>query len=129
MAYRYYNPNPFRKSTSDCIIRALTAVTGKDWDTVYAEVCATGYRLKEMPVSNNVWRLYLTENGFQRYFIPNTWPFGYTVREFCQDNKVGTFLLFVGEHVIAVKNGDYYDTFDSGYESPSFFWRWEGDEW
>ena len=64
--------------------------------------------------------------GFRRYYIPDNLKCSYSVREFCVDNPTGTFLLFVGEHVIAVIDGDYYDTFDSGHECPTSFWRWEG---
>lgn len=126
MAYRYYNPNPLLKSTSDCVIRALTKVLDSDWDTVFVSLCAQGFDLKEMPSSNNVWRTFLVRHGFARYYIPYNLKCSYSVREFCNDHPKGTFILFVGEHVIAVIDGDYFDTFDSGNECPVFFWRWEG---
>lgn len=123
MGYIYYNPNPFLKSTGDCVVRALTKVLNSDWDTVYTELAAKGFELKEMPSTNNVWRAFLFEHGFERYYIPYNRNCSYSVREFCTDNPSGTFLLFVGMHVIAVVNGNYYDTFDSGNECPTFFWR------
>ena len=126
MSYKYYNPNPYKKSTSDCVVRALTKVLDKDWDTVYVELCSVGFDLKEMPSSNNVWRTFLSQKGFQRYFIPCAHPYNYTVKEFCEDNPKGTFLLFVGEHVISAIDGDYFDTEDSGYDVPTSFWKWEG---
>jgi len=116
--WKYFNPNPLKRSTGDCVIRAVSAVTGKDWDTTYVEMCVKGFDLKEMPSTDNVWRAYLSERGFKRYIIPIV---GYTVKDFCEDNPHGTYLLFVGEHVVAVMDGDYYDTWDSGDEIPSFF--------
>lgn len=126
MSYIYYNPNPFLKSTSDCTVRAFTKVFNKTWDEMYTALTAKGYELKEMPSSNNVWRQYLLEHGFRRFYIPDNFRCSYSVREFCNDHRIGTFLLFVGEHVIAVMDGDYYDTFDSGHECPTYFWE-KGD--
>lgn len=125
MAYKYFNPNPLKKSTDDCVIRAVSLVTGKTWDETYTAMCAKGYELKEMPSSNNVWRAFLSGQGFQRYWIPDTYPYSYTISEFANDNPKGKYLLFVGEHVVCVVDGNYYDTFDSGYEVPSFYWKQE----
>lgn len=125
MAYRYYNPNPFLKTTTDCTVRAFTLAFNKSWDEMYVALCAKGFELKEMPSSNNVWRAYMRSHGFTRYYIPDNFDCSYSVRQFCSDNRIGTFLLFVGEHVITVIDGDYYDTWDSGHECPTSFWRKE----
>ena len=79
-----------------------------------------------MPSTNEVWAAYLKSLGFTRHVIPNTCPSCYTVRDFCFDNPIGTFLLATSNHVIAVVNGNYYDTGDSGYEVPMFYWK-KGD--
>lgn len=34
-----YNPNPNGKFIGDCVIRAITAVTGKAWHEVYVGLC------------------------------------------------------------------------------------------
>ena len=31
----YFNPNPAGARTGDCVIRAICAATGQDWDTTY----------------------------------------------------------------------------------------------
>lgn len=81
--------------------------------------------MKNMPSVNKVWGNYLTSIGFIRYMLPDTCPDCYTVREFCQDNPSGTFILATGSHVIAAKDGDYYDAWDSGDELPTSVWRRE----
>lgn len=95
------------------------------WDEAYAAICAKGFELKVMPSFNEVWRAYLKSQGFRRYAIPDTYPYSYSVREFCSDNPTGKYLVFVGGHVVAVENGDYYDSWDSGHEVPLFYWRKE----
>lgn len=78
-----------------------------------------------VPVDNSVWEEYLRSIGFRRYILPDTCPRCYTVRDFCYDNPFGTFILATGSHVIAVIDGDYYDTWDSGDEVPTSVWRRE----
>ena len=121
--YRRYNPNPDNKRVGDCIIRAITKVTGKDWERVYWELVAQGFIMHTMPSENEVWHAYLYNLGFDRYVIPDTCPACYTVRDFARDHPYGVFVLGTGTHVIAVVDGDYYDSWDSGDEVPIFYWR------
>lgn len=118
-----YNPNPMGKYVGDCTIRAIAKATNQDWDTVYMGLVTTGYFLKDVPSSNEVWGRYLTDNGFKRRPIPDTCPDCYTVREFCLDHKYGTYILGTGSHVIACIDGNYYDTGDSGSEVPIIYYE------
>ena len=79
----------------------------------------------DMPSSNRVWEEYLKRHGFKRTLLPDTCPMCYTVRDFCYDYPRGKYLLAIGTHVVAVENGDYFDTWDSGDEIPLFYWRKE----
>ena len=125
MSYIPFNPNPIRNSVGDCVIRAISKVTNQDWDTTYLGIALQGYIVKDMPSSNMVWGGYLYSKGFNRYVIPNTCPDCYTVKDFCEDNPRGTFLLATGTHVVSVIDGNYYDTWDSGDEVPIYYWRKE----
>lgn len=75
--------------------------------------------------SNAVWSSYLKTKGFKKYWIPDTCPDCYTVRDFCREHAVGTFVLGTGNHVVAVIDGSYYDAWDSGNEIPTNYWRKE----
>lgn len=110
MGFVYTNPNPDENLTGDCVIRAISLVTGKDWETVFVELMVKGFSMHDMPSSNVVWSNYLWDNGFQRKLIPNTCPKCYRVRDFIVDHPYGEFILATGTHVIAVKDGNYYDT-------------------
>lgn len=123
--YVFYNPNPRGIIVGDCVIRGLTKVLGKTWDEVYTEVMVKGFELKDMPSANTVWGAYLKSKGFSRFTIPNTCPDCYTVEQFCIDNDQGLFLLATGSHVVAVKDGLYFDAWDSGNEIPIYYWRKE----
>lgn len=123
MSYIYYNPNPNSKSVGDCVVRAISKVMNQSWDKTYIELCIQGYLMKDFGDSNQVWDSYLRGCGFVRKIIPNTCPDCYTVRDFCYDHPVGSYILAIGSHVVAVKNGNYYDSWDSGNESPIFFYK------
>lgn len=126
MAFKYFNPNPQNNLVIDCTVRAISKVTGRTWDSTYIGLVVKGYEIKDMPNSNSVWSKYLKQLGFVREIIPNTCPDCYTVKAFCEDHPRGTFLLATGNHVVAVVNGDYYDTWDSGDEVPVYYWT-KGD--
>lgn len=123
MAYKYFNPNPSNLLVGDCVIRAITKVTSKDWKTTYLELAIQGYVMDDLPSANRVWGAYLKSIGFKQRLIPDTCPACYTVERFCQDHPVGCFVLGTGEHVIATVNGDYYDAWDSGHEVPIYYFE------
>ena len=125
MSYVFFNANPEKNLVGDCVIRAVSFITDQSWERTYIELAVQGFMMHDMPSSNNVWGMYLKSKGFDRYIIPNTCPDCYTVREFCEDNPNGEFMLATGTHVIAVKDGNYYDTWDSGDEVPIYYWRKE----
>lgn len=122
MSYIYYNPNPSGKFVNDCTIRAISKVTGLSWKEVYLDLTLEGYIKDAMPSTNEVWGSYLKSIGFERHVIPNTCPDCYSIRQFCLDYPNGTFVLATGSHVVAVVDGNYYDTGDSGNEVPIYFW-------
>ena len=122
MAFIFYNPNPRKRFVGDCTIRAICKLTGKDWDSVYVGTTLEGFFAKDMPSGNATWGAYLNRLGYVRRALPDTCPFCYTVKDFCIDHPIGHFLLSLDQHVVAVVNGDYYDTWDSGNEIPIYYW-------
>ena len=123
MSYIYFNPNPMGKRVGDCVIRAISKLTGRDWESTYLGIMTAGFELCDMPSSNNVWAAYLKRRGYRRHVIPDTCPNCYTVRDFCLDNPRGKFLLATGSHVVTVVDGDYFDAWDSGDEVPIYYWE------
>lgn len=119
----YYNPNPRNKSVGDCVIRAISKATGLTWDETFTDLVFVAFKEKDMPSANSVWGEYLKSIGYRKYLIPDTCPECYTIRDFCKDNPVGRFILATGSHVVAVENGNYYDSWDSGSEVPVYYWK------
>lgn len=125
MAYIYYNPNPTNQFIGDCVIRGISKLLNQDWEETYIKICMQGFMMHDMPSSNRVWGRYLYNNGYRRYLLPDTCPDCYTVKDFCKDYPKGKYLLSIEGHVVAVDDGDYYDTGDSGNEIPLYYWRKE----
>ena len=123
--YVYYNPNPVREIAGDCVVRAICKAMDMSWDEAYRIIVEQGFIDKDMPSSNGVWRAVLLKNGFSEHAIKNTCPDCYRVYDFCHDHPTGVYILFLGGHVVCVKNGDYYDAWNSGDEAVIFYFRRE----
>lgn len=117
-----WNKNPAQKSVGDCAVRAVSIALALDWDTAYSLIAAEGFRLKDMPSSNAVFGAVLRQNGFTRHIIPNTCPECYDVNNFADDNPNGIYVLGTGNHVVTVKDGVVYDSWDSRKEIPIYYW-------
>ena len=115
------NPNPRKKLVGDCTIRAISIALNQSWDDTYVDACAYGFDLKDMPSSNGVWGDYLWDKGFEREAIKHRGR--YTVEDFCRDNPSGTYLLAIEGHLVCVKDGKYWDAWDSGQEIPVYYWE------
>ena len=125
MSYIKYNPNPLNLSVGDCVIRAISKVTGMNWKETYLELIIEGYAMADMPSANRVWARLLNRFGYIQRLLPRNCPACYTVKDFCIENPVGKFVVATGDHVVAVINGDYYDSWDSGNELLSYYFEKE----
>lgn len=123
MAYRAYNPNPDGKRVGDCTVRAISAASGKSWEEVYIALAVEGFALHDMPSANRVWGSVLRRHGWHRQALPNTCPDCYTVADFAADHPAGAYILALPSHVVTVIDGDWLDTWDSGEETPLYYWQ------
>lgn len=121
--WKKINANPAKKRVGDCVIRAISIATGKPWEDVYDDLCRVGREEFDMPSSNRVWGLYLYWLGFSPFILPDDCPSCITVREFARRFPAGAYIVGTGAHAVAVIDGDYYDTWDSGRTVPRYFFR------
>lgn len=118
----YANVNPMNKITQDCLVRAVAVIMGISWEKAYMDLCQRGLLIYDMPNTDATLSIYMREKGFKREIIENTCPACYTVRQFCEDHPYGEYILLTSGHAVAVINGDYYDTTDSGDMIPQYYW-------
>ena len=119
----YTNPNPCRQEEPDCVVRAISIATGRSWDEVHWDLCVMSHEHCTMPSVNWLWELYLTEHGYEKFLLPESCPQCVTVREFARLHPEGTYLLGTGTHAVTVKDGNWMDSWDSGDETPTVFFR------
>ena len=125
--WREYNPNPQGKSVGDCVIRALTAATGESWERMYMFLTFEGFCRADWGNANHVWGRVLRQRGFKRGLVRDDCETCYTVNDFAEEHPTGVFVLAINGHVVCVKDGYYYDSWDSGNEVPLYYWYREDD--
>lgn len=123
--YQNYNPNPLKRRVGDCTVRAISKLLDLTWREAYLFLAIYGYVYGDMPNGDDLWGKFLRDRGYRRHIITDE---GYTVEDFCKDHPKGKYLLALKNHVIAIENGQYFDTSDFGDEKPIYYFSKRRDE-
>lgn len=117
----YYQPNAMdhRDMFGDCQIRALSKALNCTWMEAFdkaVRICRTEQASMLFSVPVTIRNRMLDKLGFDYHGISNKKgserP---TVASFAKDHPTGTYICCVANHVVAVVNGRYYDTWDCGW--------------
>ena len=114
------NANPYNACIDDCIIRAITLATGKDYFDVFDGLIEIA--------DHNEWQIdelrtaatYLSNNGWQMYDLDKS-P---TVKQFSQTITEPTIVI-VNEHMTFTKDGNVYDTWNCNRYRVKFIFQKE----
>ena len=119
-----YNPNPCGKfSSGDCVVRALCKVLVKSWEEMYVILSIEGFMECDVFTANNVWGNYLISQGFEEHSLMRGCKSCYTLLDFCRDHSSGVFVVGTDSHAVAVIDGNYYDSFNSGNMNPTYYFE------
>ena len=119
----YCNPNPCRAEEPDCVVRAISVATEQSWRRTHWELCLMSHIKCTMPSVNWLWERYLKKRGFEKFLLPENCPECVTVREFARRYPEGVYVIGTGSHAVCVMDGNWFDTWDSGDETPTYFYR------
>ena len=122
--YRFKNMNPEGKKVDDCTVRTLSLVSGLEWDRVYDDLCDIGKWLRVMPSTNEAWNSWLELHHWKMHEVKGR-PEDYNVNDFCVEHPRGVYVLGLRNHVVAVIDGHYYDTWDCGERPVLYYWTLE----
>ena len=116
--WTFFQPNPKDKSNKkcDCHIRCIAGALNCDWLEAYDMMYEIGRRS-----ADNIGDL-LIEHGFTACKVGRDKP---TVNEFCNEHPTGTYVLRLSHHVVCVKNGQFFDTWDCGEKCVYRYWSKE----
>ena len=118
--YVYYQPNKkdLKDKFGDCTIRALSKALNCTWLEAFDLMIPICRREQVSNIFDAPCKArceWLKELGFTYHPVSNkrgtTRP---TVDSFAKDHPHGTYIVTVARHVIAVVDGKYYDTWNSG---------------
>lgn len=118
-----YNANPVANRVEDCAIRAVAVALDITWDDAFDQIADMAKSMGAVMHQNAAFGAVLRKHGFRRYIIPNTCPDCYTIKDFCRDHPYGTFVVGTDSHVVAVRDGNWIDTFNSGAEICVYYWE------
>ena len=122
MGWIPYNIHPYQDDIDDCVIRAIATFFDISWDEAYIMVVTQGFKMKLFPTNrNDVWGSLLHDKGCEHYYINFNCPTCVTVKKFADDHPHGRYILGTTTHAVAVIDGNYYDTWDSGEEYPVYY--------
>lgn len=121
--WKKWNPNPLGLNVGDCTIRSICAVTGQSWYAVHDQLCALSRDMGDMPSADRVWWELLRRYDFTRRRMIDRCPECYTIADFAFDHPHGVYVLGPREHAVAVIEGDWWDSWDSGGTVPTYYFR------
>ena len=123
--WKPFQNNPAGRNVGDCSVRAVSVALGVDWETAFAMIAANAFQMGDVISANSSWGSVLRQHGFKRYVIPNSCPDCFTIEDFANDHPEGVYVVGTGNHVVTVKDGLIYDSWDSSNEIPIYYWSLE----
>ena len=121
--YKYYQPNrmDLKDKYGDCTIRALSKALNLSWVDAFEKTipfCREYQCTNIFDMPRKLTNKVMEELGFEYHGVSNaSGTKRPTVKSFAKNHRHGTFILNVAHHEVAVVDGVYYDTWDSGSKS------------
>lgn len=121
--FRYYNCNPHNVHTDDCVIRAITAGTGKPWKEVVLDLSQYMLKYGYMMNTQETYSMYLKDKGWVQQKAPTKNKRGsMTVGEFVKTFKGHAIVHVDDNHVTYVADGKIWDLWDPSNHTIGEYW-------
>lgn len=123
MDFEKVNLNPMGKKFGDCSVRALAKATGKDWLTIYDELCQLGRSIYCLPNDTETIKIYLDKFPHDSCNAVKG-----KKRQVVNDFNKGTYILMIANHWTCVKDGVCFDLWDCRKKCVYRYWKIAGSE-
>lgn len=126
--FNYYNANPKKRHSTDCVTRAICAATGQTYEQTARELLdlwlKTGYEMTDVKCFGK----YLESKGWLKNKQPRKFDNKkLTGNEFAKIFKGVCVANIGGNHTVCIKNGKILDIWDSGDGCIGNYWT-KGEE-
>ncbi len=124
--YKYYQPNEMdlKDNYGDCAIRAFSKAENCSWLESYDEMYKLSREIQSPMNCKYGFEHIMKCKGYSYTGISNKKgtkrP---TVDRFTKEHKEGTYVCVVANHYVTVKDGFYYDVWDSGECCLYGYWK------
>ena len=120
----FRNVNPKNKKTSDCVIRALSVASGKDYYEVMDELYELSKKTGHMFNTKQTYEKWLEMNDFDKYKQPkkecgSKWMVGDINKLTFEDKSI---VISMANHLSAVVDNKLVDTWDCRRKYIGNYW-------
>lgn len=121
--FRYYNCNPHKVHTDDCVIRAITAGMGKSWKEVVSDLAKCMLEHGYMMNTPEVYGMYLQEHGWIHQKTPKKrGGADMTIGEFVKKFSGHAIAHVDNNHVTYIADGKVWDLWDPSEHIIGEYW-------
>lgn len=121
MAFIYHNENPYGFREEDCVCRAISFASKRDYYDIQDKLTLTG-DLLECDKLCVCCYFHLLDYVFQFKRLKRA---GMSVGDFAESHPNGTYLVRMPGHITVVKDGNVYDTWDCSDKIATHIWKTE----
>ena len=124
--FKYYNANPQKHKTGDCVVRAICAAMDMEWDNVLTDLYKYSLKHKYFMGSEELYEIYLKDLGFTKHKPPRkTNGKSYTLGEWLKDFDKAAIVTINDDHLTYVNDNHVYDIWDCTDEVVNEYWTFE----
>ena len=124
--FRYYNSNPNKNKTSDCVIRAICTALNKSWDDVLKELTEYALKYKYFINCQELYGIYLKDNKWKKHKAPHKRNGDvYLLGEWLKKNGIEAIVTIDDDHLTYVNNHIVYDIWNCTDNEVGTFWTKE----
>lgn len=123
MEFEKKNVNPKGRKSDDCVIRALSTLSGLRWESIYKRLCELGLEMCRMPNEKATYEKWLKQVGYIKHKQPRREDgTKYTVEELVDELDVRNCVITVAQHMTVVEDGVLIDTWDCSQKTVCNYW-------